>query len=63
MYAVNDINESPGNSLCDTLEQARTKCPPSGILQVGGARKSMNTTKTNFSSYFLPTCHTVKHGI
>lgn len=49
MNAVNDINEMPGYSLYDAQEQARTKCPLSGVLQVGGTRKSINTIKTNLS--------------
>lgn len=50
--------------LCEIPQiNAHNKHPPSEVLQEGGARKSTNTIKANFSSYFLPSSHRVKHGI
>ena len=39
VYTINDISEIQGYSLCDTQEQAGTKCPTSGVLQVGEASR------------------------
>lgn len=39
--------EIQGYSLCDAQHQDGTKCPPSGILQVGEVRAFINTEKTS----------------